>query len=61
MLKNKKGQSSVEYILLFAAVIAIMIFLLANDGVGLRDQINKTYTNATGEIGVMGDRLGSSR
>jgi Flp pilus assembly pilin Flp len=40
-IKNKRGQSTVEYILLVTAVIAVMIVFSVSGG-GLQGQLNST-------------------
>jgi Flp pilus assembly pilin Flp len=42
---GKKGQSAVEYTLVLAAVIAVLVALVANNG-RLRTSINNAYTRA---------------
>jgi Flp pilus assembly pilin Flp len=41
-IKNKRGQSTVEYILLVTAVIAVMIVFAASPGGPLQTQLNTT-------------------
>jgi len=54
MTKNKKGQSTVEYILLVTAVIAVIITITTGPfKTKLTDTINKT----TDGMGIMADRL----
>jgi len=60
-IKNKKGQSTVEYILLVTAVIAVIIALVTSNGSGLRGQMNTTYNTAIDQVGTMSDRLVNSQ
>ena len=57
---NNKGQSTVEYILLVTAVIAVMIAFAAGPASPFRTKLNETLTNVTDDIGVMGNRLTAS-
>ena len=49
-IKNKRGQSTVEYILLVTAVIAVMIVFAASPGGPLQTQLNSTLNMFTTEI-----------
>jgi len=51
-LKNKKGQSTVEYILLVTAVVAVMIVFATSQNGGFQTQLNSTLNTAVGDIGV---------
>ncbi|MFC1510571.1 class III signal peptide-containing protein [Candidatus Omnitrophota bacterium] len=55
--KQKKGQSTVEYILLFAAIIAVLMVFLAGP---FRDSVEGTVTSAGSEVDVMAGRLDGS-
>ena len=44
-VRGKKGQSTLEYIILVAAVIGIMIWLLANSGGPFKSSMEKTYNS----------------
>jgi len=58
MIKRKKGQSTVEYILLVTAVIAVMVIFATNNNSGsLRATLNSTYSQSANEIGIMGGKL----
>ena len=56
-IKNKRGQSTVEYILLVTAVVAILIVFLTNQSGGLQKQLNSTLTDVTDTIGNESDIL----
>ncbi len=45
--KKKKGQSTVEYVLLVAGVIAVAIAFTTNPGGGLQQKLTDTVTTAT--------------
>ena len=57
LIKKKKGQSTVEYIILVTAVVAVIIFFVANPGSPFRTKINDTLGNATGAMANMAGRL----
>lgn len=56
--RKKKGQSTVEYIILFAAVIAAILIFVAGP---FRDALNTTYTSGTKGMDTMANRLSNSR
>jgi Flp pilus assembly pilin Flp len=60
-IKNKRGQSTVEYILLVTAVIAVMIvFLTGKGGGGLGNQLNTALSQAANDMNSAADVLYSS-
>jgi len=60
-IKNKKGQSTVEYVLLMTAVVAVIIgFVATNNTGGFQDQMNKNLNSAVSDIGSMTDKLTAS-
>lgn len=58
--KNKKGQSTVEYVVLVAAVIALLFLFLAPNG-PFRTAFNKTLATGTNGMEDMANRLSTSR
>ncbi len=58
--KHKKGQSTVEYVVLVAAVIALLFIFLQPGGV-FRTAFNATLTTGTNGMGTMANRLSASR
>ena len=59
--KNKKGQSTLEYIILVTGVIAILIvFLNPTNGV-FNTAFNRTLKSGTNGMENMADRLRTSR
>jgi Flp pilus assembly pilin Flp len=59
---NKRGQSTVEYVLLVAAVIAVMVAFTTNKNAGgLQSELNSTLSSATGQISTLGDRLSNAQ
>ena len=62
MLRSKLGQSTVEYLILVAGVIAILIVFVGNNSsIGFRAALNRTYNSATQGMEGMANRLSSSR
>ena len=60
MLKNKKGQSTLEYIVLVTAVIAILLVFLGPNGI-FRSRLNDTLDIATNSMVNMANRLAGSQ
>jgi len=59
--KNKRGQSTVEYILLMTAVVAVIIgFVATQNKGGFQDQLNQTINGAMEQDVNMADRLANS-
>lgn len=60
-IKNKRGQSTVEYILLMTAVVAVIIgFVATQNKGGFQDQLNQTINGAMQQDVNMADRLAIS-
>jgi len=57
LIKKKKGQSTVEYIILVTAVIAVVIFFVVNGNSPFRQKLNQTLGNATDSMANMAARL----
>lgn len=57
LIKKKKGQSTVEYIILVTAVVAVIIFFVVNPGSPFRTKVNDTLGNATDAMSNMAGRL----
>ena len=57
--RRKKGQSTLEYIILVAGVIAILIVFLGPGGV-FQGQLETTMTDSTDDMDDMGGRLVAS-
>ena len=57
MLNNKRGQSTVEYILLVTAVVVVMVLFLLNNNAPFQNKLNSTLKSVTTDIGTMGTRL----
>jgi uncharacterized protein (UPF0333 family) len=64
--RNRKGQSTLEYIILITAVIAVMIYFLRigdNSGTGggiLYNTVLDSYNQVSNGINVMTNKLTSS-
>lgn len=58
--QKDKGQSTVEYIILVAAVIAVLIIFLGPNGV-FKNAFNQTLTTGTNGMTDMANRLSVSR
>ena len=56
-IKKKKGQSTVEYIILVTAVIAVIIVFVNSNSSLFRRSLNDSYDAATGAMTNMGQRL----
>ena len=59
-IKNRKGQSTVEYVLLVTAVIAVMVAFATSKSTGLQGQLNSSLTNVVGDLGNMANTLADS-
>ena len=57
---RKKGQSTLEYIIMFTGVIAILIVFLSPTG-PFRKSTEKTFNQAINGMETMANRLGNSR
>jgi uncharacterized protein (UPF0333 family) len=58
---NNRGQSTVEYVLLVAAVIAVMVaFTTNNNSGGFREQLNSTLGDASGQMTNLSGRFAGS-
>ena len=58
--KKEEGQSTVEYIILVAAIIAILIVFLRPGGV-FQNAFNQTLSSGTNGMADMANRLQTSR
>ena len=59
-IKNKTGQSTVEYILLMTAVVAVIIALVAGNNSQFRGTLTNTLNIAVSDMGVGVDALSNS-
>ena len=61
-IKSKRGQSTVEYVLLVTAVIAVLIAFFSGGAGnnGFSNQLNSALNTAVAEIGVEGGVLAGS-
>lgn len=58
---SKKGQSTVEYVLLFAAVVAVLIVFLAPGSGVMSTSVDSSLQAGAGELDTMATRLTGSR
>jgi uncharacterized protein (UPF0333 family) len=58
--KSRKGQSTVEYIILVAAILAALIVFLRPGGI-FSSSVNDTFVSGTNGMVDMANRLASSR
>ncbi|MBP6342885.1 MAG: hypothetical protein KA403_03015 [Candidatus Omnitrophica bacterium] len=47
---SRKGQSTVEYLLLFTCVVTVIIFFVAQPGSPYQARLNQTYDHATNTL-----------
>jgi hypothetical protein len=59
-IKNKRGQSTVEYVLLVTAVLAVIIAFVAGNNNVFQSQLCGTLNSVTQDINDLGTRLTSS-
>ena len=59
MLKNKRGQSTLEYIILVTAVIAVLLVFLGPSGV-FQNVFNNTLSDVSGVMNKMANRYVNS-
>jgi uncharacterized protein (UPF0333 family) len=60
MVKNKKGQSTLEYIILVTAVIVVIISFLVAPTSPFKAQLNSTINSTTDMVRTMTSRLSNS-
>lgn len=60
LIKRKKGQSTVEYIILVTAVVAVIIAFVVVPGSPFKQKVNNTLGNATDGMVNMAARLNSA-
>ncbi len=60
-IKNNRGQSTVEYVLLVTAVLAVIIALVAgNNNTAFKGQLTNTLNSAIGDIDSKSTALSDS-
>ena len=57
---KRKGQSTLEYVLLVTAVIVIIIGLVFSPGSPFRSSLNATLNSSVSDMGTMAERLNTS-
>ena len=58
--RYRKGQSTLEYVLLVTAVIVIIIGLVVNENSPFRTTLNRSLRDVVNAIGTQADRLNGS-
>jgi hypothetical protein len=58
--KNRKGQSTLEYIILITAVIAVILTLVFSTASPFRRGMNSTYSQMLNSTNTMSFRLANS-
>ena len=61
MLRNKQGQSTIEYVILVAGVILVIIWFVGNQSSPFQNSLNSTLQQATNGMEDMANRLRTSR
>jgi Flp pilus assembly pilin Flp len=59
-IKNKRGQSTVEYVLLVTAVLVVIIAFVSAPKGGFQGQLNSSLNAVASDINGMGDKLSKS-
>ena len=59
-IKNKRGQSTVEYVLLVTAVLVVIIAFVSAPKGGFQGQLNSSLNAVASDMNSMGDRLSGS-
>lgn len=59
-IKKQKGQSTVEYIVLVTAVVAVLLLFLANGNSPFNQKLNSTLNTVTGKLPGMTTLLTNS-
>jgi hypothetical protein len=60
-LRKRKGQSTLEYVLLVTAVIVVIIGLVVSPQSPFRTKLNSTISGSMDSMDYMGARLANSR
>ena len=58
ILRNKRGQALVEYVLIIALISVVIIGLINVFGGYLKDAMTKTSCNLTGQEYIKGSKVG---
>ena len=59
MLKNKRGQSTLEYIILVTAVVAVLLVFLGSNGT-FQSVFNRTLVDVTSTMNMKSNRYVNS-
>ena len=60
-IKNKKGQSTVEYVLLVTAVVAVAIAFLASPSSMFKQQLNSSLNSVVSDMNSLAGSLADSQ
>jgi uncharacterized protein (UPF0333 family) len=61
MLRNKRGQGTLEYVILVTAVIVVVIYFLMGTGAGsFQNTMNSALNEATNGMAEMGTRFSTA-
>jgi hypothetical protein len=59
-IKNKRGQSTVEYILLVTAVVGVLIVFLTSSNSPFRTKLGNTYDRVVNDMNIATEILSNS-
>jgi len=59
-IKKKSGQSTVEYVLLVTAVVAVCIAFMAGDGSMFKQQLCSSFNSVVSDMNSLADTLATS-
>lgn len=59
VFKNARGQSTIEYVLLVGAILAIILFFMRPTGV-MRNAVNSVLESHRTEMNTLAGRLGNA-
>ena len=57
MLGNKQGQNTLEYTILFAAVITVLVVFLTREDGGFRDRLDQSLDDSSSTMTTVSQRL----
>jgi len=60
-IKNKRGQSTVEYVLLVTAVVAVMIAFSTGSNSSFKTQLNSALNSVASDMNTMASSLAGSQ
>ena len=57
MLGNKQGQNTLDYTILFAAVITVLVVFLTREDGGFRDRLDQSLDDSSSTMTTVSQRL----